>query len=141
MIALNRRTKIFVCKKPIDMRASYDTLFAKTKGMLRRDPYSGHLFVFINLKRTSCKCLYYDTTGFVIIAKRLENGQFSKVNQSYKKEIVLTESEFGMYFEGADLQKRFIESPFSIRKKVRKQSLSTCKQSRSVKSLSDGSSG
>ena len=48
MIAFNRRTKIFVSKEPSDMRASYDTLFLKTKTILDRDPFSGHLFVFMN---------------------------------------------------------------------------------------------
>ena len=53
MISFNRLTKIFVCREPTDMRASYDTLFAKAKGVLAQDPFSGHLFVFINGRRTS----------------------------------------------------------------------------------------
>lgn len=45
------------------MRASYDTLFSKAKGVLNQDPFSGHLF-----------------------------------------------------FEGADMEKRFIDSPKEIKK-------------------------
>ena len=116
MIALNRRTKIFVCKDPTDMRASYDTLFTKAKLVLNEDPFSGHLFLFINGKRTSIKCLYYDGTGFVIISKRLERGLFCKINPHYHRDIVLTEAEFALFFEGADLEKRFIESPNEIKK-------------------------
>ena len=111
MIALNRRTKIFVCKKPTDMRASYDSLFARVKSILRKDPFSGHLFLFVNRKRTTCKCLYYDGTGLVILSKRLEHGTFSLLNPYYKNEIILTEAEFGLFFEGADFRKRFIDSP------------------------------
>lgn len=111
MIALNRRTKIFVCKEATDMRASYDSLFTRVKAVLQKDPFSGHLFLFINRARTSCKCLYYDGTGLVIISKRLEAGTFSQINPFYKDEIVLTEAEFGLFFEGADLKKRFIDSP------------------------------
>jgi len=116
MIALNRRTKIFVCKEPTDMRSSYDSLFARVKTVLQKDPFSGHLFLFINRARTSCKCLYYDGTGLVIISKRLENGTFSQINPFYKGEIVLTEAEFGLFFEGADLKKRFIDSPVEKKK-------------------------
>lgn len=116
MIALNRRTKIFVCKEPTDMRASYDSLFAKVKAVLQKDPFSGHLFLFINARRTTCKCLYYDGTGLVIISKRLEQGTFSPINPFYKNEIVLTEAEFGLFFEGADLKKRFIDSPTEVRR-------------------------
>ena len=125
MIALNRRTKIFVCKQPTDMRCSYDSLFSRAKGVLDKDPFSGHLFLFTNKNRTSCKCLYYDGTGFVIISKRLESGRFSKINQLYQKEIVLTEAEFGLFFEGANLNKRFIESPKEVRKSYKNRSCQT----------------
>ena len=111
MIALNRRTKIYVCKEWTDMRASYDSLLMRVKEVLKSDPYSGHLFLFVNRTRTSCKVLYYDGTGFVILQKRLDRGTFSRVNPSYADEVVLTEAEFGLFFEGADLQKRFIDSP------------------------------
>jgi transposase len=111
MIALNRRTKIFVSKEPTDMRASYDSLFSKVKSVLNQDPHSGHLFLFINSGRTSCKCLYYDGTGLVIISKRMDKGTFSRINPMFRGEIVLTEAEFGLFFEGANLEKRFIESP------------------------------
>ena len=101
------------------MRASYDSLCARAKGILSQDPFSGHLFLFVNRSRTSCKALYYDGTGFVIISKRLERGQFSRINPMYPGEVVLTEAEFGLFFEGANLEKRFIESPREIVKKSR----------------------
>lgn len=126
MISFNRRTKVFVCKEPTDMRASYDALFAKAKGVLNQDPFSGHLFLFINRARTSTKCLFYDGTGLVIIAKRMEKGVFSRINPMYGGEIVLTAAEFGLFFEGADLEKRFIESPVELKKFVRKKRDFTC---------------
>jgi transposase len=116
LITFNRRTKIFVCKDPTDMRASYDTLFSKSKVVLNQDPFSGHLFLFINNKRTSIKCLYYDGTGFVILMKRLERGLFSRINPLFHGEVVLTAAEFALFFEGANLEKRFIESPSEIKK-------------------------
>ena len=126
MIALNRRTKIFVCKQPTDMRASYDSLFNKAKTILDKDPFSGHLFLFVNRTRSSCKTLYYDGTGFVIISKRLEKGNFSKINPFYEKEIIMTEAEFGLFFEGADLEKRFVESPVEFKKTNRKNGINRC---------------
>lgn len=116
MISFNRRTKVYVSREFTDMRASYDTLFEKTKSVLNQDPFSGHLFLFINKHRTSIKCLFYDGTGLVIIAKRLEKGLFSKINPFLKGEIILTAAEFALYFEGADLEKRFIDSPREIKK-------------------------
>jgi transposase len=121
MIALNRRTKIFVSREATDMRASYDSLFEKARVVLKQDPFSGHLFLFINKRRTSVKCLYYDGTGLVIICKRLEEGLFSKINPMYKRKIVLTQAEFSLFFEGANLERRFIESPREIKKQSRKK--------------------
>jgi transposase len=117
MIALNRRTKVFLCKEPTDMRASYDTLFGRVKDVLKQDPFSGHLFLFVNARRTSCKCLSYDGTGLVILMKRMEKGLFSRVNPMHPGEVVLTAAEFGLFFEGANLEKRFVESPVEIAKK------------------------
>ena len=116
MFSFNRRTHVYVAKGPTDMRASYDSLFIKARDILKQDPFSGHLFVFLNARRTSCKCLYYDGTGLVIIAKRLEKRLFAKINPYQKDDIVLTQAEFSLFFEGADLTKRFIDSPAEIRK-------------------------
>jgi transposase len=96
------------------MRASYDTLFAKAKGVLSQDPFSGHLFVFINSRRTSVKCLFYDGTGLVILGKRMERGQFSRINPMHAGELTLTAAEFALFFEGANLEARFISPPGSL---------------------------
>lgn len=98
------------------MRASYDTLFSKVKGVLNQDPYTGHLFVFINSKRSSIKCLFWDGTGFVLLCKRLHEGLFYKINPMFKGDVILTAAEFALFFEGADLEKRFVESPKAIKK-------------------------
>ena len=116
MLSFNRRTKVFVSREPTDMRSSYDTLFSKAKSVLNQDPWSGHLFVFMNSRRTSIKCLYYDGTGLVLICKRMEKGLFSRINPYRQGEVVLTAAEFALFFEGADLEKRFIDSPSEIKK-------------------------
>jgi transposase len=82
----------------------------------QQDPFSGHLFLFINSKRTSVKCLFYDGTGLVIVAKRMEQGVFSRINPMYGGDITLTAAEFALFFEGANLEKRFIDSPSEIKK-------------------------
>jgi transposase len=103
------------------MRASYDTLFSKARDVLNQDPFSGHLFVFINSKRTAIKCLYYDGTGLVLLCKRLERSTFSRINPMFRGEIILTAAEFALFFEGADLEKRFIDSPKEITREINKK--------------------
>ena len=116
MIAFNRRTKIYFCKKSTDMRSSYDALFERVKNILKKNPFSGHLFVFMNEKRNSIKCLLYDGTGFIILSKRLEKGLFSRVNQLYRGEVSLTQAEFSLFLEGANLEARFVDSPVAQKK-------------------------
>ena len=109
MLTLNRRTKIYACATPTDMRRSFDSLFTMARDVLRQDPLSGHVFLFVNKKRTTCKALYWDGTGIVLLAKRLEDGTFTRFNEAYGH-IEMTEAEFALFIEGADLNKRFVES-------------------------------
>jgi len=71
------RIRIFLCIKPVDMRCSFDGLSALVKNHLGENPLSGHLFVFINRRRTYLKILFFDRSGYCIWAKRLEVGQFN----------------------------------------------------------------
>lgn len=68
--------RIHVYGQPVDMRKSYDGLYALTRQHLGQDPLSGQLFAFINRRATQIKILYWDRTGFCLWAKRLEQGRF-----------------------------------------------------------------
>ena len=69
------------------------------------------------------KSLYWDGTGLVLICKRLEERTFTLMNQLMGESVELTMSEFSLLLEGADLSKRFVESP----KKYKELSLSVQK--------------
>ena len=70
------QVRVHVYGQPVDMRKSYDGLYAVTRQGLGQDPLSGRLFVFINRRATQMKVLYWDRTGFCVWAKRLERGRF-----------------------------------------------------------------
>ena len=70
------QVRVYVYGQPVDMRKSYDGLYAVTRQKLGQDPLSGHLFAFINRRATQMKVLYFDRTGFCVWAKRLERGRF-----------------------------------------------------------------
>lgn len=58
------------------MRKSFDSLSAMVRNAFSMQPLSGDLFVFLNANRDFMKLLWWDTGGFCILAKRLEQGRF-----------------------------------------------------------------
>jgi transposase len=69
------QVRIFVYGEPVNMRLSYDGLYAKIRNVMGKDPMSGHLFAFINRRATQMKVIYWDRSGFCIWSKRLEEGR------------------------------------------------------------------
>ncbi len=76
MFNLSPSLRIFVSTKPVDMRLSFDGLFALVDVLIRQDPFSGHLFLFRSRRGNFIKALWWDLDGWAIFAKRLEVGTF-----------------------------------------------------------------
>ena len=76
MLSLLTATRIFVALEPVDMRQSFNGLYARVQTVLQEDPSSGHWFVFTNKPRNRLKILFWDGSGLFICAKRLEKGTF-----------------------------------------------------------------
>lgn len=76
MLSLSPATRVFVALSPVDMRRSFNGLYAHVQTVLQEDPVSGHLFVFTNRLRNRVKILYWDGSGLWVCAKRLERGTF-----------------------------------------------------------------
>lgn len=68
--------RILVYGKPVDMRKGFNGLEGLVATELGEDPTSGDLFVFTNRRGNLAKALFWDRTGYIIIAKRLERGRF-----------------------------------------------------------------
>lgn len=65
------RVHLYGC--PVDMRKSFDGLYALARHGVGQDPLSGHLFVFINRRATQMKVLYWDRSGYCIWVTRLRH--------------------------------------------------------------------
>jgi transposase len=75
VLSLPPAVRVFVAAEPMDMRGSFDAL----AGAVRRlglDPVDGHLYLFLNRRRRIAKALWFDGSGWCVLAKRLETGSF-----------------------------------------------------------------
>jgi transposase len=68
--------RILVCTTPQDMRKSFDTLAAVVHEVLREEPQSGALYVFVGKRAKRVKVLWWDTNGYCLLAKRLHRALF-----------------------------------------------------------------
>jgi len=106
MIALSAHTKVYLAKDATDMRRSFRGLILLTEAVLRQEPVSGHLFVFLNRRRDLMKILYWDGTGFCIWYKRLERGSFQRPPAAMGEErpgLELSTAQLSLMLEGIDL--------------------------------------
>jgi len=62
-LAVAAGTRIYLALEPTDMRKGFDGLAAQVSQVLRRDPFSGHLFLFRGKCGDRLKALYWDGSG------------------------------------------------------------------------------
>ena len=106
MLSLPPSVRLFVARGVTDMRKSFDTLAALVTEVVDEDPQSGHLFLFVNRRRDRLKVLWWDRSGYCLLAKRLEHGQFRIFDRADGKRgaFELSASELAMILEGIDLR-------------------------------------
>jgi transposase len=76
MIQITPQMRILLAVEAVDFRKGIDGLALSCREVLKEDPFSGHVFVFLNKRATSIKVLMYDGQGFWLCQKRLSKGRF-----------------------------------------------------------------
>jgi transposase len=103
MTLLPRGMKVHLALDLIDMRKSIDGLAMLVQGVLRQDPFSGHLFVFRGRKANLIKIVFWDGTGLCLFTKRLEQGVFLwPSNVEPGGTLALNSEQLSMLIEGID---------------------------------------
>lgn len=106
MLGVPSAVRIFICRGAVDLRKGFDGLSGLVTEVVDQDPQSGHLFVFFNTRRDRVKILWWDRSGYSILYKRLEMGQykiFDRVEVAGKS-FEMTGSELALILEGIDLR-------------------------------------
>jgi transposase len=102
VLSLPPTVRVFVAVEPLDMRGSFDAL----AGAVRRlglDPVDGHLYLFLNKRRRIAKSIWFDGSGWCVLAKRLEAGSFQLPRvDGAKTQIMIDGSTFASLLAGID---------------------------------------
>ena len=103
MLSVPTKVRIFLCRSAIDMRKGFDGLHGVVLEVLRQDPLSGDLFVFLNKRRDRVKLLIWDGDGMLIVYKRLERGTFALPAGSADS-VTLSSAQLSLLMGGIDLK-------------------------------------
>ena len=109
MILLPQSVRIYVAREPVSLRKSFEGLSNEVRHVLSSDPLSGHVFIFINRRRTQVKLLLWTRGGYTIVHKRLERGRFKfpECVTAQATQVEIDAHELAMLLEGLEVaQKR-----------------------------------
>ena len=105
MLTLPSSVRVFLAVEPVDMRGSFDALAGHVR-RLALDPQDGHLYVFTNARKTLMKILFFDRSGWCVLAKRLEQGSFQiPAVTPGERQLAIDPAVLGLILEGVDLSR------------------------------------
>jgi len=95
----NKKMRVFVYAKPIDMRWSFERLSFLVREQMQHDLDEGDFYLFLGHNRRRLKGLRYDGSGLVLFTKRMEkkNGFMSVLDLEEEVEVSIAELELIMH--------------------------------------------
>jgi transposase len=99
---------MYVATGPTNLRKSFEGLSNEVRSVLAADPLSGHVFIFLNRRRTQVKLLMWTRGGFTIVHRRLERGRFTFPSRmtSDATRLEIDAHELAMLLEGLEATKK-----------------------------------
>ena len=76
MIGPTSAVRVMLATRPVDFRKGMDGLAILVRETMGTDPFCGTVYVFRAKRADRVKLIYWDGTGVVLVAKRLEEGRF-----------------------------------------------------------------
>lgn len=104
MFALSESHRFYLYAHPTDMRKSFDSLCGLVSNELGDRPDNGSVYIFINKLRDKCKLLQWQSGGFILYYKRLEEGTFELPHYDKSvKSLVLNYSQLVLLVDGLSI--------------------------------------
>lgn len=103
MMIVPSNVKVHLALGATDMRKGMDGLATMAQEVLKKDPFSGHIFAFRGQRANLIKLLFWDGTGLCLFTKRLDRGYFVWPRMSTPGEAIpLSPAQLAMLLEGID---------------------------------------
>lgn len=101
MIGPSGAVRVMLATRPVDFRKGMDGLALLVREAMGGDPFSGTVYIFRSKRADRAKLLFWDGSGVVLVAKRLEAGQFCwpKIEDGV---VHLTAAQLSALLEGLD---------------------------------------
>jgi len=95
--------RIFVYRRPVDMRKQIDGLAALVATELDRDPADRSMYVFCNRGRDKLKLLIWHLNGYWLLYKRVEKQRFQWPDWFDGETLTLTAQQLDYLLDGYNL--------------------------------------
>jgi transposase len=97
--------RVYLAAGATDLRKSFDGLAQLVVEKMSQDPQSGSLFVFCNRGRNRLRILYFESSGYWLFSKRLEQGTFNwPASSADPLKWQVTSEELLLLLSGIDLK-------------------------------------
>ena len=94
------------------MRCGFDKLLYFVRDKMKSQIKQGHVYLFFGKNRKRLKVIFYDGTGLVLMAKRIERGRFMAVTE-LRDILEINLTEFKQIFNGDLVVHPQVERSFS----------------------------
>lgn len=115
MFNLGSSHTYYLYSHPTDMRKSFDSLSGLVTSEMKANPFGGQVYIFVNKQRNRIKLLHWETGGFTLYYKRLEQGQFELPDVS-ESTCSIRWSDLMLIVEGIGLKNVRRRERFSFKK-------------------------
>ena len=100
---LNSNCPVYLATGYTDLRKGIDGLAAMVQEQFKLNPFSNALFLFCGRRGDRIKGLYWEGDGFLLLYKRLENGNF-QWPRSGEEVRSLTPQQYRWLMEGLKIE-------------------------------------
>ena len=108
MLLESKGLRVFIFGEAIDMRCGFERLSYYVREALKARIDLGHIYLFFGKNRRRLKAIYYDGSGLVLVAKRIERGSFMSITELHDtKEISI--SDLKLIFHGSVIRRPIVE--------------------------------